>query len=47
MTFSYKIRKELQEKSQEQQPDMHPVNIGICGNHYIVISQILDSIFHI
>src|SRR5690606_36321912 len=39
MTLSYKIRKKLKKKCNQQQSDMHAVNVGISCYNNIFISQ--------
>ena len=38
---------ELQEKRDEQQSDMHPVNIGIGSDNHFVVAQIVHAFFYI
>ena len=44
MTILYQVRKELQKKGHQQQPDVHPIDIGISGDHDIIVPQILHTI---
>src|SRR5690606_13206365 len=47
MTVSHQIRKELEEVSHDQQPDVHAIHIRIGGNYNLAIPKAIDSVFDI
>ena len=47
MAIPYQVGIKLEEESEQKQPDMHAIHIGIRGNHDIVIAQILKSLFKV
>ncbi len=47
MAITDQARKELKEKCDQQQPDMHPIHIRICSNHHISVPEIIQVFFNI
>src|SRR5690606_4265258 len=47
MSFLYQFRKKLKDKRNQQQTNVHPINISIRGDYDVVISQIFHRIFNI
>jgi len=45
--FLDQIRKELQEKREQQQPDMHTIGIGIGGDDHLVVAKPFHVVFDI
>ena len=41
------IREKLKEKRKHQQPDVHPVHIGVGSNHHPVVPQVFERIFNV
>src|SRR5690606_3640681 len=41
------VREELQEEGQEQQSDMHPVNVCVGGYHHIVVTEVIERLLNI
>ncbi len=47
MPLPHQFRKELQEESHQQHPDMHAIHIGIRCNNNVVITKIFISVFDV
>ena len=47
MTLLDQLREELQEEGDDQQADMHTVNIRIRGHNHLIISQRVESVLNI
>ena len=47
MPFLDEFRVELQEKGDEQQADVHTVDIGIGGDNDLVVTQVVESVLNV
>ena len=47
MVVAHQIGKELQEKREYQQPDVHSVHVGIGGDHNLVVAQRFQAVLNV
>ena len=47
MTLLYEFREELQEEGDDEQSDVHSVDIGIGGHYHLVVSQRVESVLNV
>ena len=47
MTVANQLREKLQEKGEQQQADVHAVDIGISRDHHAVVSQVFDALLDV
>ena len=47
MPFLDEFGEELQEESDDEQSDVHAIDIGICGHDNFVVTQRVNSLFNI
>ena len=47
MPFLHQFREKLQEKRDQQQPNVHAVHVRIRGHHHVVVAEVFQSVFNV